>query len=245
MLSGKNTKPVAVVTGANRGLGLETARQLAKRDIQVIVTSRNPGKGEMAMEKLLAEGLDVLFQPLDVTSESSVAELGTFIHSHCGRLDILVNNAGVFLDIHSTEDTGNASVFNASLETLTMTLKTNLYGPLLLSQELAPLMKQQHYGRIVNVSSGMGQLSDMEGKSPAYRISKTALNALTRILAAETQGYNILVNSVCPGWVRTDMGGSGAERTVEEGASGIVWAATLPDNGPTGGFFRDGQPIPW
>ncbi|HCB13794.1 MAG TPA: short-chain dehydrogenase [Gammaproteobacteria bacterium] len=245
MLSGKNTKPVAVVTGANRGLGLETARQLAKRDIQVIVTSRNPGKGEMAMEKLLAEGLDVLFQPLDVTSESSVAELGTFIHSHCGRLDILVNNAGVFLDIHSTEDTGNASVFNASLETLTMTLKTNLYGPLLLSQELAPLMKQQHYGRIVNVSSGMGQLSDMEGKSPAYRISKTALNALTRILAAETQGYNILVNSVCPGWVRTDMGGSGAERTVEEGASGIVWAATLPDNGPTGGFFRDGQPISW
>ena len=245
MLSGKSTKPVAVVTGANRGLGLETARQLAKRDIQVIVTSRNAGKGEMAMEKLSAEGLDVLFQPLDVTLESSVAELGTFIHSHCGRLDILVNNAGVFLDIHSTEDTGNASVFNASLETLTATLKTNLYGPLLLAQELAPLMKQQHYGRIVNVSSGMGQLSDMEGKSPAYRISKTALNALTRILAAETQGYNILVNSVCPGWVRTDMGGSGAERTVEEGASGIVWAATLPDDGPNGGFFRDGQPIPW
>ena len=245
MLSGKSTKPVAVVTGANRGLGLETARQLAKRDIQVIVTSRNAGKGEMAMEKLSAEGLDVLFQPLDVTLESSVAELGTFIHSHCGRLDILVNNAGVFLDIHSTEDTGNASVFNASLETLTATLKTNLYGPLLLAQELAPLMKQQHYGRIVNVSSGMGQLSDMEGKSPAYRISKTALNALTRILAAETQGYNILVNTVCPGWVRTDMGGSGAERTVEEGASGIVWAATLPDDGPNGGFFRDGQPIPW
>lgn len=245
MLSGKSTKPVAVVTGANRGLGLETARQLAKRDIQVIVTSRNAGKGAMAMEKLSAEGLDVLFQPLDVTSESSVAELGTFIHSHCGRLDILINNAGVFLDIHSTEDTGNASVFNASLETLTATLKTNLYGPLLLAQELVPLMKQQHYGRIVNVSSGMGQLSDMEGKSPAYRISKTALNALTRILAAETEGYNILVNSVCPGWVRTDMGGSGAERTVEEGASGIVWAATLPDDGPSGGFFRDGQPIPW
>lgn len=245
MLSGKSTKPVAVVTGANRGLGLETARQLAKRDIQVIVTSRNAGKGGMAMEKLSAEGLDVLFQPLDVTSESSVAELGTFIHSYCGRLDILVNNAGVFLDIHSTEDTGNASVFNASLETLTATLKTNLYGPLLLAQELVPLMKQQHYGRIVNVSSGMGQLSDMEGKSPAYRISKTALNALTRILAAETEGYNILVNSVCPGWVRTDMGGSGAERTVEEGASGIVWAATLPDAGPSGGFFRDGQSIPW
>lgn len=245
MLSGKSTKPVAVVTGANRGLGLETARQLAKRDIQVIVTSRNIGKGEMAMETLLAQGLDVLFQPLDVSSESSVAELGAFIHSRCGRLDILVNNAGVFLDIHSTEDTSSASVFNASLETLTTTLKTNLYGPLLLAQELTPLMKQQHYGRIVNVSSGMGQLSDMEGRSPAYRISKTALNALTRILAAETQGHNILVNSVCPGWVRTELGGPHAERTVEEGASGIVWAATLPDDGPSGGFFRDGQPIPW
>ncbi len=245
MSTSKSEKPVAVVTGANRGLGLETARQLAQRDIRVIITSRHVGKGEVAMEKLLAEGLDILFQPLDVTSESSVAELGAFIHSRCGRLDILVNNAGVFLDIHGTEETGGASVFNASLETLTLTLKTNLYGPLLLTQELMPLMKQQHYGRVVNLSSGMGQLSEMEGKSPAYRISKTALNALTRILAAETQGYNILVNSVCPGWVRTDMGGPNAERTVEQGASGIVWAATLPDDGPSGGFFRDGQPIAW
>ncbi len=245
MLNDKNSKPVAVVTGANRGLGLETARQLARRDIRVILTSRNVGKGEMALEKLLGEGLDVLFQPLDVTMESSVAELGAFIHSRCGRVDILVNNAGIFLDRHGNEEASAASVFNASLETLTATLKTNLYGPLLLAQELVPLMKQQRYGRIVNVSSGMGQLSEMEGKSPAYRISKTALNALTRILAAETRGYNILVNSVCPGWVRTEMGGPGAERTVEEGAAGIVWAATLPDDGPSGGVFRDGQPIPW
>ena len=195
-MSDKSVKPVAVVTGANRGLGLETARQLCKHDIRVIMTSRNAGKGEMAMEKLLAEGLDVLFQPLDVTSETSVAELGAFIHRRCGRLDILVNNAGVFLDSHGSEEAGSASVFTASLETLTATLKTNLYGPLLLVQELVPLMKHQHYGRIVNLSSGMGQLSEMEGRSPAYRISKTALNALTRILAAETQGFNILVNSV-------------------------------------------------
>ncbi|CDH43423.1 MAG: SDR family oxidoreductase [Candidatus Competibacteraceae bacterium] len=245
MLSGKSSKPVAVVTGANRGLGLETARQLAKRDLRVILTSRNPGKGEMALEKLLAEGLDVLFQPLDVALESSVADLGAFIHSRCGRVDILVNNAGVFLDSHGTEDVGITSVLTASLDTLTATLKTNLYGPLLLAQELVPLMKQQHYGRIVNVSSGMGQLSEMEGRSPAYRISKTALNALTRILAAETQGYNILVNSVCPGWVRTDIGGPNAERSVEQGTFGIVWAAMLPDDGPNGGFFRDGKPIPW
>jgi len=187
----------------------------------------------------------VLFQPLDVTAESSIADLGAFIHSRCGRLDILINNAGIFLDRHGSEDANAASVFNASLETLTATLKTNLYGPLLLAQELTPLMKQQRYGRIVNISSGMGQLSEMEGRSPAYRISKTALNALTRILAAETRGYNILVNSVCPGWVRTEMGGPNAERTVEEGATGILWAATLPDDGPSGGVFRDGQPIPW
>lgn len=245
MLNGKNNRPVAVITGANRGLGLETARQMAKCDFRVILTSRHAGKGEIAVEKLLAEGLEVLFQPLDVTSENSVAELGAFIHSRCGRVDVLVNNAGVFLDSHGSEDSGGAGVLTASLDTLAATLKTNLYGPLLLAQELVPLMKQQRYGRIVNVSSGMGQLSDMEGKSPAYRISKTALNALTRILAAETQGYNILVNSVCPGWVRTDMGGPNAERTVEQGASGIVWAATLPDDGPNGGFFRDGQPIPW
>ena len=199
MSSGKSSKPVAVVTGANRGLGLETARQLAKRDLRVILTSRNVGKGELALEKLLAEGLDVVFQPLDVASASSVADLGAFIHSRCGRVDILVNNAGVFLDSHGAEDAGITSVLTVSLDTLNATLKTNLYGPLLLAQELAPLMKQQRYGRIVNVSSGMGQLSEMEGKSPAYRISKTALNALTRILAAETQGYNILVNSVCPG----------------------------------------------
>lgn len=245
MLTDKNALPVAVVTGANRGLGLETARQLARRGFRVLLTSRNAGKGEMALEKLLAEGLDVLFQPLDVTSENSVAELGAFIHSRCGRVDVLVNNAGVFLDSHGSEDSGSASVFNASLDTLTATLRTNLYGPLLLAQELVPLMKQQHHGRIVNISSGMGQLSEMEGKSPAYRISKTALNALTRILAAETQGHNILVNSVCPGWVRTEMGGPNAERTVEEGATGIVWAATLPDDGPSGGFFRDGQRIEW
>ncbi|MEZ5602413.1 MAG: SDR family NAD(P)-dependent oxidoreductase [Candidatus Competibacteraceae bacterium] len=131
------------------------------------------------------------------------------------------------------------------METLTATLRTNLYGPLLLAQELVPLMKQQHYGRIVNISSGLGQLSEMEGANRRPTGFPRPLNALTRILAAETQGHNILVNSVCPGWVRTEMGGPNAERTVEEGATGIVWAATLPDDGPSGGFFRDGQPIPW
>lgn len=241
----KNNKRVAVVSGANRGLGFETVRQLARQDIRVILTSRNPSKGEAAAERLVDEGLDVIFHPLDVTSENSVASLGEFVRSRCGRADILINNAGIFLDNHGSEDGNGISIFSTSLDNLRVTLETNVYGPLLLAQELVPLMKQYHYGRVVNVSSGMGQLSDMGGKSPAYRISKTALNALTRILAAETQGYNILVNSICPGWVRTDMGGPHAERPTSEAADTLVWAATLPDDGPTGGFFRDRQPIDW
>jgi NAD(P)-dependent dehydrogenase (short-subunit alcohol dehydrogenase family) len=245
MIEQKDDKRVAVISGANRGIGFETARQLARQGIRVVLTSRNPGKGEAATERLSNEGLDVLFHPLDVTLEASVASLGAFIHSRCGRADILVNNAGVLLDSHGTEDSGGASVFHVSLSTLQATLKVNLFGALLLIQELTPLMKQQHYGRIVNISSGMGQLAEMGGHFPAYRISKTALNALTRIVAAETQGHNILINSICPGWVRTDMGGPNAERSPIDAADTIVWAATLPDDGPSGGFFRDREPIPW
>ncbi|MDQ2696268.1 MAG: SDR family oxidoreductase [Pseudomonadota bacterium] len=236
---------IAVVTGANRGIGFETARQLARQGIHVIVTARSAAKGEAAVERLAEEGLEVQAQVLDVTSDASVASFGAFVRSRCGRLDILVNNAGIILDSRGGDNGNGASVFAASLDTLRATLETNVYGPLRLAQELVPVMKQNRYGRIVNVSSGMGQLSDMDGHYPAYRISKTALNALTRILAAETRSHNILVNAVCPGWVRTDMGGPNAERTPEQAARGIVWAATLADDGPTGGFFRDGRPIPW
>jgi len=241
----KNDKLIALVTGANRGIGLAVARQLAQNGMRVILTSRNPGKGEVAAEQLTEDGLDVLFHTLDVTSETSVASLGEFVHSRCGRLDCLINNAGIYLDSRNPDDPHAGSVFNASLTTLETTLKTNVYGPLLLAQEFVPLMKHHHYGRIVNVSSGMGQLDNMGGRWPAYRMSKTALNALTRILAAETMEHNILVNAVCPGWVRTDLGGADAERTPDQGAETIVWAATLPDGGPNGGFFRDRYPIPW
>ncbi len=231
------TKRVAVVTGANRGIGFETCRQLAKKGIQVILTSRDRAKGEAAVEKLQAEGLDVSYHPLDVTDSDSVQRLAEFIKREFGQLDILVNNAGVSLD-------SSDSVLNTKIDTLRKTMDTNLYGPLLLCQALIPLMKH-NYGRVVNVSSGAGQLSDMTSGYPSYRISKTALNALTRILANELKGTNILVNSVCPGWVKTDMGGANAPRTPEQGADTIVWLATLPDNGPTSGFFRDRQPIPW
>jgi len=142
-------------------------------------------------------------------------------------------------------DPRGSRVLDSKLVTWRDTLETNLIGPLLLAQVLVPLMKRNGYGRIVNVSSGQGQLSDMGVGTPAYRVSKTALNALTRTLAAELKGSGILVNSMCPGWVRTDMGGAGAPRTVEQGADTAVWLATLPDDGPSGGFFRDRRPIPW
>lgn len=234
-------KKVAVVTGANRGLGFEACRQLAKKGIQVILTSRDEAKGKAAAEKLQAEGLDVVSYPLDVTNVESCDRLAEFMGDRFGRLDILVNNAGVLLDDSESDD----SVFNLKISTLQKTLETNTFAQLLLCQALIPLMKEHNYGRVVNVSSGAGQLHDMNTGYPSYRISKTALNAVTRIVANELEGTNILVNAVCPGWVKTDMGGENAPRTPEQGVDTIVWLATLPDNGPTSGFFRDRQPIDW
>jgi len=234
---------IAVVTGANRGLGLETCRQLARRGISVILTSRARDRGEAAAAQLRSEGLEVRFQVLDVTDASAVRALSTYLQSEFGRLDILVNNAGIFTDPYDPADPAPASVFNADLDTIRRALETNTFGALRLAQALIPLMNRR--GNVVNVSSGMGQLSDMNGCCPGYRLSKTALNAVTRILADELRDTAIKVNSVCPGWVKTDMGGAGAERSVQEGAAGIVWAACLPVDGPSGGFFRDGKPIPW
>jgi NAD(P)-dependent dehydrogenase (short-subunit alcohol dehydrogenase family) len=153
-------------------------------------------------------------------------------------LDILVSNAGVLMERMK-------SGLRVDLDTVREIMETNVYGPLLLCQALVPLMRRHSYGRIVNVSSGMGQLADTGAADLAYRMSKTALNAVTRVLAAELQGANILVNSMCPGWVRTGMGGSGAPRSVQQGSDTAVWLATLPSDGPTGGFFRDREQIPW
>jgi NAD(P)-dependent dehydrogenase (short-subunit alcohol dehydrogenase family) len=234
-----NSKPrVAVVTGANRGIGFEVCRQLAGRGIHVILTSRDEGKGTAACQKLKGHGLDVRYHQLDVTDAASIHRLETFIQEEYGRLDILINNAGVGLD-------DQASVFKMRLDILDATLRTNFYGPLLLCQAFVPLMKRNKYGRIVNVSSGLGQLDSLGSGYPAYELSKAALNALTLSMARELRGTNVLVNAMCPGWVRTDMGGWHAPRSVEEGADTVVWLATLPDGGPQGGFFRDRQPIPW
>jgi len=236
---------IAVVTGANRGIGLEICRQLAKKDMDVVLTSRNAEKGGAACTQLKSEGLQVKYHVLDVTDESSIGAFRVFMEKDIGRCDVLVNNAGIFPDSPSAGSPQWPSVFDTSIDLVNQAMVTNVYGPMRLCQALVPLMKSSHYGRIVNLSSGMGQLTHMDGRCPAYRISKTAINALTRILASELQDCNILVNSMCPGWVKTDMGGPGAMRELPEGADTAVWLATLPDDGPSGKFFRDRKEFEW
>jgi NAD(P)-dependent dehydrogenase (short-subunit alcohol dehydrogenase family) len=228
---------IALVTGANRGIGFEIGRQLAAHGFRVLLTARDASRGRRAADRLRQEGRDVHFQELDVADEESIKNAVEFAKTEFGGVDVLINNAGVYLD----EDVAGLDV---DLDTVRSTMETNAYGPLRLCQAVIPSMRRRH-GRIVNVSSGSGQLSEMDGGSLAYRISKASLNAITRILADEVRGTGILVNSMCPGWVRTEMGGQHAPRSVEEGADTAIYLATLPDDGPTGGFFRDRRPIPW
>ncbi len=237
MNSQKRDKKVAMITGANRGIGFEVCNQLAQLGSTVLLTARNSTKGEAASKQLIDKGLDVIFYQLDVSNKNNIKSISEELDQKFGRLDILVNNAAILYD-------NGQFTINADLDIVSKALTTNLYGPWLLCQAFIPLMKRNGYGRIVNVSSGAGSLHYMEGGIPAYGISKVALNALTRKLASELRGTGILVNSVDPGWVATDMGGHGG-RPIKEGAKGIVWAATLPDNGPTGGFFYDGKPELW
>jgi len=226
---------VALVSGGNRGIGLEVCRQLAERGITVVMGSRDAEQGRTAAAKL-PEG--VIVQQLDVSDPESVERISRSVEEEFGRLDILVNNAAI------SNDEGQSGV-DADLDRVREALEANLLGAWRLCEVAVPLMRRNGYGRIVNVSTGLASLEDMGGGSPGYRVSKTALNVLTRILASELRGSGILVNAVNPGWVQTDMGGSGATRTVEEGAEALVWAATLPNNGPTGGFFRDREPVAW
>jgi NAD(P)-dependent dehydrogenase (short-subunit alcohol dehydrogenase family) len=230
---------IAVVTGANRGIGFEICRQLARKGVNVVLTARDESKGLQATERLQSQRLNVIYHPLDVTDPAAVRRLARYLEATHGRCDILVNNAGILVDKRGSR------VLDSAVETFRRTMETNVYGPLMLTQALVPLMRRHRYGRVVNLSSGLGQLEGMGDGTPAYRMSKAALNTLTRMFATATEGSGILVNSLCPGWVRTVMGGPHASRGVEKGAETAVWLATLPDDGPTGGFFRDKTAIAW
>lgn len=218
-------KRICLVSGGNRGIGFETCHQLALLGHTVILTARNLIKGKTAAKQLRDKGFDIIFYQMDVTNQNSIDDVYDKIIRHFGRLDVLVNNAAILYDTWQR-------TIDADFEIVNQTLITNLLGPWRLSKRFIPIMKKNRYGRIVNVSSLAGSLHFMGKGAPAYSISKTALNALTRKLAAELLGTGILVNSIDPRWVATDMGGSGG-RPVEEGVKGIVWASTLPDGGPT------------
>jgi NAD(P)-dependent dehydrogenase (short-subunit alcohol dehydrogenase family) len=229
---------VALVTGANRGIGQEVTRQLARRGFTVALGSRSLAKGERAAEDLASEGLTVLPRQLDVSDDESVKRLAARVEEEHGSLDVLVNNAAILYDTWQR-------ALGTDLDVVREALETNTFGALRMCETFAPLLRRSGRGRIVNVSSGAGSLATMGGGTPAYNVSKVALNALTRMLAAELRGTGILVNAVDPGWTATDMGGHGG-RSIEDGAAGVVWAATLPEGGPTtGGFFYDGQPEAW
>lgn len=235
-------KKIAIVTGANRGLGLALSEALAQRGFKVLMAMRNPDRAQKVMNDLKMKGHDVVAMKLDMSQEKSIQDFVELIKKEYGFVDVLVNNAGVLID---SEDGGNSSLFKTKASTIQKTFATNTLGPFLLTQKIFPLMKQEGYGRIVNVSSGMAQLSEKQTASASYRISKVGLNMITNLFASEVQGEDICVNSVSPGWVRTDMGGPHADRSVEQGIKGLLWAATLPKGGPNGGFFRDGEPLSW
>ena len=254
---------VAVVTGSDRGIGFEVGRRLGEMGYQVVLTSPNRIKGEAAAKKLCRQGMKVTYHLLDVTNERQIHALRTFVFRHLGRVDVLVNNAGVLLDegrsklegimarrlkkLPKKVDVGEGpSVLAVALDIVRVTLEINTLGPLRMCQTFVPPMVNSGYGRVVNVSSSRGQVNGMtDGGAPAYQMSKASLNTVTLMVADAVRGGNVLVNSVCPGWTRTNLGGPEAPRSVEKAAETILWLATLPDAGPTGGFFMDKKNIDW
>lgn len=233
-------KKVALVTGGNKGIGYAVCRELAKHGCTVILSGRDEGRVTAAVKKLRRSKLDVVGLTLDVTDPISVAAAERFVRREYGRLQILINNAAIFIDHPKRK-----SIETMDIDTMRVSMEANFYGPFRLIQTFLPLMIEQQYGRIVNVSSGMGQLNDSGPYNAGYRISKTALNSLTRLVAVENEEAGLRCNAVSPGWVRTDMGGKDAERTPKKGAETIVWLALLGNNSPNGGFFRDKKEIPW
>jgi NAD(P)-dependent dehydrogenase (short-subunit alcohol dehydrogenase family) len=229
--------PLAIITGGSRGLGFETARQLGGLGYRLVIAAKDKARLASAEKSLASHGFDVQSKRLDMASLRVITAFGTWAKT-LGPIDVLVNAAGIL-----PEGKSGAGVLAADDKDVADTVTINGLGPWRLTRLIAPLMAQD--GRIVNVSSGMGGMTEMGTGYFGYRASKAMLNVLTRTLAPELNSRGIMVNSVCPGWVQTDMGGPNATRSVEKGASGIVWAATLAPGGPTNGFFRDGAPISW
>jgi NAD(P)-dependent dehydrogenase (short-subunit alcohol dehydrogenase family) len=231
-----NSSYVALVTGGNRGIGLEVARQLASRGCRVVIGART-NEGLAAGIAAVESGVEGVI--LDVTKPNTIAAAAAELDGRFGRLDVLVNNAAIAI-------AENVAVLKTSADDLRATFETNLFGAIAVAQAFVPGMVKRRYGRVVNVSSRAGRLATMGTTyAPAYSMSKTALNGFTKMLAVETRGSGVRVNSACPGWVRTDMGGPNAPRSVQEGAETLVWLATLPATGPTGGFFADRKQIEW
>lgn len=230
-------KRVAIVTGGNRGIGYEVCKELSKADCRLVLTSRNEEDGKKALDSL-DDHDNVVYHKLDVTDIKDISRLRQWILKMYGRVDILVNNAGIYLD-------DGVSVFEVDEKIVQETMAANFYGAFRMCRSFVPLMKQNGYGRIVNISSGYGAMNEMAGYQAAYRISKASLNALTLIMADELRDSNIKVNAVCPGWVNTDMGGNMAPTSSQAAARDIVHFALVDAAGPSGGFFRFKKAIQW
>jgi NAD(P)-dependent dehydrogenase (short-subunit alcohol dehydrogenase family) len=226
-------QPVAVVTGGNRGVGREVCRQLALLGFSVVLGSRDLRRGELAAKELDPEGMRIVACQLEVDNSVSVAGMAEWVKNRFGRTDVLVNNASTMYDRWATAS-------NADLGTVAEAVDVNLFGPWRVIDALLPMLRSSTRPRIVNVSSEGGSIS---GGSPAYSVSKAALNALTRLLAAELARDGILVNAVCPGWPASESHPDG--RSITQAAASVIWAVTIPNGGPTGTLTRDGQPYPW
>lgn len=229
---------IALVTGANKGIGREICKQLLEKGFIVYLAARKKTEGEKAARELSAGGKPVHFLLMDVTSIPSIQRAARAFAKKSLVLDVLINNAGIMLD------TSN-NILNSHLEAFEDTFRTNTLGAVFVTRVFLPYLEQSSSGRVINLSSGAGALGEMQSFAPAYSISKTALNAVTRQLAAELRVRNIAVNSMCPGWVRTDMGGKEAPRSVEQGADTAVWLATEAPGSLTGEFIRERERINW
>jgi len=231
------TEKIALVTGANKGIGYEIARQLAAKGFRVLIGARNVEAGKQAAASIQKSGGAAEFVEIDVSNRASIEKAAKAVAGKADHLDVLVNNAAIMED--------NGSITEVDDDTLLRTFTTNVLGPLRVTQAFRPLLEKSGHASVMNLSSGLGQLNDMGDSNPAYSISKTALNAVTRQFAAALRGKGVTVNSVCPGWVKTDMGGPNAPRTVQQGADTVTWLATEAPRDLTGQFLRDRRVIPW